>query len=88
VVVHNIVELKKNHITRTLVSLEKLFDNNDVSRKDDMKNQEQEVMECNIGTTENLEIVKISRALPNEQRSMYANLIKKIMIFLYGLMRT
>jgi hypothetical protein len=78
VVGHNIVELKTNHIPRGLVPLERLFDNNDVSRKVVMKNQEQEVMDCNIGTTANPKIVKISRALPDEQRNRYVSLMKKI----------
>jgi hypothetical protein len=51
VVGHNIVELKTNHIPRGLVPLERLFDSHDVSRGAAIKNQEEEVMDCNIGTT-------------------------------------
>lgn len=47
---HNIVELKTNHIPKGLVPLERLFDSHDVSREATIKNQEEEVMECNIGT--------------------------------------
>jgi hypothetical protein len=52
VVGHNIMELKINHIPRGLVPLEILFDSNYVSREATIKNQEEEVVECNIGTTE------------------------------------
>ena len=42
-----------------------------------MKIQEQEVVDCNIGTNANPKIVKISRALPNQHRDMYVILMKK-----------
>jgi hypothetical protein len=35
-------------------------------------------MDCNIGTAENPKIVKLSKALPPEQKSKYVNLIKKL----------
>jgi hypothetical protein len=85
---HNIVELNTNHIPRGLVPLERLFDINDVSRKVSMKNQEHEVVECNIGTTANPKVVKISKALPEEQRSRYVSLMKQCSDILHGLMRT
>jgi hypothetical protein len=40
---HDIVELKTSHISRGLVPLEILFDNNDVYKGTAMKNQEEEV---------------------------------------------
>jgi hypothetical protein len=64
VVGHNILELKTNHITRGLVPLEWLSDNHDVSREATIKNQEEELMDCNIGTTENPKIVKLPNGLP------------------------
>jgi hypothetical protein len=76
VVGHNIVELKTNHIPRGLVPLERLFDSHDVSREDAIKNQEEEVMNCNIGTVENPKIVKLSKALPPEQKDRYVSLTK------------
>jgi hypothetical protein len=78
VVGHNIVELKKNHIPRGLVPLERLFDNNDVSRKVAMKNQEQEVMDCNIGTAANPKVVKISKALPEEKEKQVCQPHEKV----------
>jgi hypothetical protein len=76
IVGHNIVELKTNHIPRGLVPLEEFFDSNDVSRGDAMKNQEQEITDCNIGTTENSKIIKLSKALALEQKDRYVSLIK------------
>jgi hypothetical protein len=77
VVGHNIVEFKTNHIPRGLVPLERLFDSHNVSREASIKNQEEEVMDCNIGTAENPKIVKLSKELPLEQKYRYVNLIKK-----------
>jgi hypothetical protein len=74
---HDIVELKTNHIPRGLVPLERLFDSNDVSREAAMKNQEEEITYCNIGTTENPKIIKLSKALAVEQRDRYVSLIKR-----------
>jgi hypothetical protein len=55
-----------NHIPMVLVPLEGLFDSHDVSRGVAIKNQEEKVMDCNIGTAENPKIVKLSKALPPE----------------------
>jgi hypothetical protein len=76
VVGHNIVEIKTNHIPRVLVPLERLFDSYDVSREVAIKNQEEEVMDCNIGTVENPKIVKLSKALVVEQKDKYVSLMK------------
>ena len=72
----DIVELKTNHIPRGLVPLERLFDNNDVYKGTSMKNQEEEVTEWNIGTTDNPNIIKLSKALVAEQKDRYVSLIK------------
>jgi hypothetical protein len=71
------VELKTNHIPRGLVPLERLFDSNDVYKGVSMKNQEEEIIDCNIGTTENPKIIKLSKAIVAEQKGRYVNLIKK-----------
>jgi hypothetical protein len=78
---HNIVELKTNHIPRGLVPLESLFDIHDVSREAAIKNKEEEVMDCNIGTAKNPKIVKLSKALPLEQKDRYVRLMKKKVYF-------
>jgi hypothetical protein len=41
-----------------------------------MKDQEKEITNCNIGATENPNIIKLSKALATEQRDIYVNLIK------------
>jgi hypothetical protein len=74
---HDIVELKTNHIPRGIVPLEILFERNDVYKGTAMNNQEGEVTECNIGTTENPNIIKMSKALAAEQKNRYVSLIKK-----------
>jgi hypothetical protein len=71
------MELKTNHIPRGLVPPERLFDNNDVSKEASMKNQEEEITYCNIGTTEDPKIIKLSKALAGEQRDRYVSLIKR-----------
>jgi len=70
------VELKKNHIPKGLVPLERFFDNNDVSKKVATKSKDQEVADCNIGTTLDPKIVKISKSLPDEKRERYVSLMK------------
>ena len=57
--------------------LEWLFDSNDISREAAMKDQEEEVTHCNIGTTENPNIIKMYKSLVVEQRDRYVSLIKK-----------
>ena len=56
--------------------LERLFDSNDVYKGVAMKIQEEEVTDCNIGTTENPKIIKLSKALAAEQKDKYVSLIK------------
>jgi hypothetical protein len=58
------------------VPLERLFDSYDVSREVAIKNQEEEVMDCNIGTAENPKIVKLSKALAPEQKDRYFGMMK------------
>jgi hypothetical protein len=58
------------------VPLERLFDSNYVYKGTSMKNQEKEVTECNIGTTENPKIIKLSKSLASEQKDRYVSLIK------------
>ena len=43
-----------------------------------MKDQEEQVIKCNIGTIENPKIIKLSKALAAEQKDKYVSLIKKI----------
>jgi hypothetical protein len=77
VVGHDILELKTNHIPRGLVPLEILFDSNDFYKGDVIKNQEEAVIDCNIGTIENPKIINFPKALAGEQKYRYVSLIKK-----------
>jgi ribonuclease HI len=81
VVGHNIVELKTNRIPRGLVPLERLFNSDYVSGEVAIKNQGEEVMDYNIGTTENPKIVKLSKALTTEQKDRYVSLMKNFVDF-------
>ena len=62
---------------RVLVPMERLFDNNDVYKGTTMKNQEERVTKCNIGTTENPKIINLSKVLAAKQKDRYVCLIKK-----------
>jgi transcription termination factor NusB len=73
------VELKTNHIPRGLVPLQRFFDSNNVSIEAAMKNQEEEITYCNIGTTKNPKIINMSKELIVEQKDRYVSLIKKFL---------
>jgi hypothetical protein len=47
------------NLKQTIVEMERLFDNHDVSKEAAIKNQEEEVMDLNIGTAKNPKIVKL-----------------------------
>ena len=73
---HKVLELKTNYIPKGLVPLERLFDNNDVV-KISKKEQEQETVDCNIGTAASPKIIKLSKHLSAEQRDRYVALMKE-----------
>jgi hypothetical protein len=80
-----------NHIPRGLVPLERLFNGHDVSIEASIKNQEEEVIECDIGIARNPKIVKLSMALPLEQKDRYVNLMNffsDIFAWLYEYLKT
>jgi len=60
---HHIVQLPSNHIPKGLVTLERLFDQNDVVVKGKVSNDDIDVAECNIGTEDNPKFVKLSNIL-------------------------
>jgi hypothetical protein len=72
----DIVQLPSNHIPRGLVPLERLFDNNDVSVKGKVSEEDVDTIQCNIGTESEPKYVKLSRSLTGEQRSEYVGLLK------------
>lgn len=61
------MELKRNHIPKGLVPLEKLFDSNDVYKKDSKKTRTEDIVDYNIGTNLNSKIVKISKKLAEKK---------------------
>jgi hypothetical protein len=74
---HHIVQLPRNHILKGLVTLEILFDINDVAVKVRVSTDDADVTECNIGTEKDPKFVKFSSGLSREQRDEYAELLKK-----------
>ena len=64
----DIVQLKSNHIPRGLVHLEKIFDQNDVSRDKKMKHVDDVVEDKIIGTEENPRIIKLSKSFPAKEK--------------------
>ena len=78
-------QLKSNHIPRGLISLEKLFDQNDVVRDPKFKPVEKVVEDKDIGTEENPRIIKLSKKLSAKEKDEYVNLMKKYTdVFAWG----
>jgi len=63
IVGHKIIELKRNHLPKGLVPLERLFDHNDVSRKYVIQTEEADVIDCDISLDSNPRLVKLSKNL-------------------------
>jgi hypothetical protein len=74
---HHMLVLKNNQIPKGLIPLEILFDHDDISLKSTLQPQPEEVEDCNIGTKETPKLVKISKYLPPEIKSKYAELLKQ-----------
>ena len=66
IVGRDIIQLKNNIIPKCLVSLENLFDNNDVARNPKVTTNDEEIEDCNIGTQESPKIIKLSKTLSPE----------------------
>jgi len=76
IVGHKILELKTNQISKGLVPLKRLFQDNDVAIKSFSQKKEVDVIDINIGTEAEPKIIKMSKALPDEKRKRYAYLMK------------
>ena len=72
-----ILNLKNNFLPKGLVTLEDSFDSNDVARKPKMEPLRADIEECNIGTEEKPKIIKLSKALPPDEKVKYINLFKE-----------
>lgn len=66
-----VIELKDNFLPTVLTPLEDIFDSNDILRKPKMQQLNVEIEDCNIGTTENPKMVKLSKTLPADQKLKY-----------------
>ena len=73
----DIIQLNSNFIPKGLIPLEKLFDRNDVAKNPKVQPQEDESHDHNIGTKDQPKIVKLSKALPIEEKSKYVEIMKK-----------
>ena len=60
-----------------MVPLEIIFSKDGTPLKPVVQSSEENVVDCNIGTTEHPRMVKISKALTAEQRNRYIKLLKK-----------
>ena len=54
-----------------------MFGSNDIPRKPKMQPLNAEIEDCNIGTTENPKMVKLSKSLPTDQKLKYIELFKE-----------
>ena len=72
-----ILNLKNNFLPKGLVPLGALFDSNDVERKPKMEPLRADIEECNIGTEEKPKLIKISKALPLDEKLKYISLFKE-----------
>jgi len=69
--------LKNNFFPKGFIHLEDLFDSNDVARKPKMEPLRVDIEEVNIGTEDKPKLIKISKALPLEEKVKYINLFKE-----------
>ena len=72
-----IIELKDNFLPTGLTPLEDIFDSNDISRKPKMQPLNAEIEDCSLATAENPKMIKLSKALPPDQKLNYIELLKE-----------
>ena len=72
-----VIQLKDNFLPTGLAPLEDIFDSNDVPSKPKMQPLNTAIEECNIGTAEQPKIIKLSAALPPDQKPKYIDLFKE-----------
>lgn len=69
-----VIKLKDNFLPTGLTPLEDIFDSN---RKPKMQPLNAAIEDCNIGTTENPKMIKLSKSLPADQKPKYIDLFKE-----------
>jgi len=76
IVDHSIIQLSNNFIPRGLITLEKLFDHNDIPRNPLPNSPKENIEICNIGSYEDIREVKIFSSLSIESKNKYLSLLK------------
>jgi len=76
VVGHKILQLKGNTIPRGLVLLEILFNKNNVASKPTSLEIDEMVEDCNTGSEDEPQMVKLSKGIPSYYKQRYLNLFK------------
>ena len=72
-----VIQLKNNFLPIGLAPLEDIFDSNDVPKKPKFEHLNTTIEEHNIGTVQQPKIVKLSAALPPDQKPKYIDLFKE-----------
>ena len=71
-----------------MTPLEDIFDSNDILRKPKMQPLNTKIEDYNIGTAEYPKMVKLSKALPPNQKLNTLSCLKNFKMFLHGAMKT
>lgn len=71
----DVLQLKDNVIPKGLITLEELFDQDDVAQKLSLVPTKKGVEDVNIGTIENPKMVKLSKAFPPQVKAKYISLL-------------
>ena len=71
------MELKGNFIPKGLVPLERLFSKDDTLIKPTLQTTEENVMEYNIGSEKQPQMIKLSKLLSDDERRKYLSLLKE-----------
>ena len=74
---HRMLILKNNQILKGLIPLERLFNQDDIPSKSTLQPQLEEVEHCDIGTTGNPHLVKLSKYLSSETKNKYVEFLRK-----------
>ena len=80
----DIIQLKGNYIPKGLIPLEKLFDQNDVSKYPKFHPNENDIQDQNIASEDSPKIVKLSKKLPTEEMKRYIDLMNNFTNFFPG----
>lgn len=73
---HKILQLKGNTIPRGLVQLERIFNKDDIASKPMTPEIYDQVEDCNIGSEEEPQMIRLSKGIPLHYRQRYLNLFK------------